>query len=125
MEVLQGRGRAAAELLKGLVIACLVTAAALLGLAFLMMKVQPAAERMELCILGSYVISCFAGGWYCGRRAQRRKFLRGLLLGAAYFALLFLISGMGDRAVQSTLLQGVTSFVVCACGGMLGGMLAG
>ncbi|MDO4324366.1 MAG: TIGR04086 family membrane protein [Lachnospiraceae bacterium] len=125
MEALQGKGRAAAELLKGLLLACFVTTALLLLLAFAMLKFQPLAEKMEICILVTYVFSCLAGGWYCGRRAERRKFLRGLLLGAVYFALLFLISGMGDRAVQSNLLQSATAFVLCACGGMLGGMLAG
>lgn len=125
MELLHGKGRAVSELLGGLVLACVVTAALLLLQAFIMLKLQPTAEKMEAGILITYVISCLTGGWYCGRRAQRRKFLRGIMLGCAYFALLFLFSQMNDRGVQSGLLQSVTAFVLCACGGMAGGMLAG
>lgn len=124
MELLQGKGKMAVKILKGLLAACLVTVIALLLLAFVMLKFEAVAGKMELCILLTYVLSCIAGGWYCGRSAQQRKFLWGLLLGIAYFTLLFLFSGMGDRAVQSGLLQSVTAFVLCACGGMLGGMLA-
>lgn len=125
MEVLRGKGKMAAELLKGLLLAAIVTAVILLILAFVMLKIQPVADKMELCILFTYVISCLVGGWYCGHKTAQRKFLRGLLLGGVYFALLFLISGMADRAVQANLLQSVTALVLCACGGMLGGMLAG
>lgn len=125
MELLHGKGKTVAEIVKGLLLACFVTTAVLLLLAFVMLKFQPVAEKMEICILLTYVLSCLAGGWYCGRQVQRRKFLRGILLGSVYFILLFLFSGMGDRAVQSSLLQSVTAFVLCACGGMLGGMLAG
>lgn len=124
MEVLYGKGKTAAQLLKGLLLAGIVTAAVLFLLAFVMLKVQPVAEKMELCILCTYVLACFAGGLYCGHRAGRRKFLWGLLLGILYFVLLFLLSGMGDRSVQSGLLQSLTAFIVCACGGMLGGMAA-
>ncbi len=125
MELLHGKGKTVSEVVKGLLLSCLVTTVLLLLLAFAMLKFQPLAERMELCILFTYVFSCLVGGRYCGHRAQQRKFLRGMLLGIVYFILLFLFSQMGDRAVQSGLLQSVTAFVLCACGGMLGGMLAG
>ena len=125
MELLHGKGKAAADVVKGLLLSCVVTTVILLLLAFVMLKIQPVAEKMELCILFTYVFSCLAGGWYCGHRAQQRKFLRGILLGSVYFVLLFLFSQLGDQAIQSSLLQSVTAFVLCACGGMLGGMLAG
>ena len=69
-------------------------------------------------------LSCFAGGWYAGKRAGKRKFLQGLLVGILYFALLFLISGMGEREIQSDLASGGLACLLCAAGGMLGGMLA-
>ena len=108
----------------GLVFACLATTAILLILAFVMLKLQPGTGVMETSILVTYALSCLLGGWYCGRKTERRKFLWGALLGVLYFLLLFLISGMGDRAVQSGLLQSLTALVICAGGGMLGGMLA-
>ena len=96
-----------------LIVAYVITVLALFGIAFVM-----------LLILAVYVLSCFAGGWYAGRRAGQRKFLQGLLVGVLYFAILFLISGMGEREIQSDLASGGLACLLCAAGGMLGGMLA-
>ena len=123
VEVLRGRGKAL-QLLKGLVLSGVVTAVVLFLLAFIMLKFQPLAEKMEICILFTYVFACLLGGMYCGHKTGSKKFLWGLLLGCVYFALLLLISGMGDHSLECGLLQGITAFVLCACGGMLGGMLA-
>lgn len=119
-----GIGKTAGRLLKALLISYLITTALLLLLAFVMLKLQPGRSQTELGILAVYVLSCIGGGWYAGHRAEQRKFLQGLLAGILYFALLFLISGLDDRAVQSDLAQGMLAFVLCAFGGMLGGMLS-
>lgn len=124
VERLRGRGRMAAAMVRGLILACLVTAVILLILAFVVLKLRPDAGKTEIGILVTYVLSCFAGGWYGGRKAEKKKFLWGLLLGTLYFLLLFAVSGTGDRAVQSDLLQSVTALALCAGGGMLGGMAA-
>lgn len=111
-------------MLMGLVLSCLATTAILLVLAFVMLKLQPGTGTIETAILVTYAVSCFLGGLYCGRRAEQKKFVWGMLLGVLYFLLLFLISGMGDRTVQSGLVQSLTALAICAGGGMLGGMLA-
>ena len=124
MEQWRVRGKMAAGMLTGLVLSCLATTVILLILAFVMLKLQPGTGVVETTILVTYAVSCFLGGWHCGRKAQRRKFVWGMLLGVLYFLLLFLVSGMGDRTVQSSLLQSLTALVICAGGGMLGGMVA-
>ncbi len=124
MEHLRVKGKTAVNMLAGLVVSCLATTAILLVLAFVMLKLQPETGVVETAILVTYALACFLGGWYCGRKMERRKFLWGLLLGVLYFLLLFLISGMGDRAVQSGLLQSLTALIICAGGGMLGGMVS-
>ena len=125
VELLRGKGRKAAVMFKGVFLACAVTVVMLLVLAFIMLKLQATSEKMELFILVTYVISCFVGGIYCGRQAEKRKFLYGMLLGTTYFILLFFLSAMGDRDVQSGILKSAVAFCLCACGGMLGGMVAG
>lgn len=97
-----------------LIVAYVITVLALFGIAFVMLKLQPDAGTTELLILAVYVLSCFAGGWYAGRRAGQRKFLQGLLVGVLYFAVLFLISGMGEREIQSDLASGRTWHAFCA-----------
>lgn len=124
MEGLMGKGKAAGTMLRALVLAYLVTTVILLALAFIMLKFQPDTGKTEIGILVTYVLSCFLGGWYAGRKAERRKFLWGLMTGLLYFLLLFLISGMGDRAAQTNMVQSLLSLALCAGGGMLGGMIS-
>lgn len=124
VEQLRMKGKKISGILMGLVIACFVTTAVLLALAFVMLKLQPDTGVIETAILVTYAVSCLFGGWYCGRKAERKKFLWGILLGVLYFLLLLVISGMGDRTVQSGLVQSLAALVICAGGGMLGGMLA-
>ena len=117
-------GRKIRRFAVSLVAAYSMTALALLGMGVIMLKLQPDTKLTEVLILGVYVLSCFAGGWYTGRKTERRKFLQGLFVGLLYFCLLFLISGMGEREIQSDLLSGGFACLLCAAGGMLGGMLA-
>lgn len=125
MEQLRERGKPAGAVLLGLVISCFVTTVVLLVLAFVMLKLQPETGKIEIAILLTYAVSCLFGGWYCGRKMARRKFLWGAFQGVLYFLLLLAVSCMGDRAVQSGLAQSLASLAICAGGGMLGGMLAG
>lgn len=124
MEQLRGSSKLVTAVLLGLVLSCLVTTVVLLILAFVMLKLQPEAGTIEIWILVTYAVSCLLGGWYCGRKMEKKKFLWGLILGVLYFLLLFLISGMGDRAIQSGLVQSMAALAICAGGGMLGGMIA-
>lgn len=124
MEQFRIGGRAAGAVLRGLLLAFLVTVVFLLLIAFVFLKMQPDMGKTEIGILLTYVLSCFAGGWYCGRRMERKKFLWGLLVGVLYFLLLLAVSGMSERSLQSGLLQSLTAFVLCAGGGMFGGMVA-
>ncbi|MCD8337788.1 MAG: TIGR04086 family membrane protein, partial [Lachnospiraceae bacterium] len=75
----------------------------LLGFAFLLLKLQLDAGKTEIGILVIYVLSCFIGGWYCGRKAGQRKFLWGLLTGILYFLLLLVVSALGEEAVKPAL----------------------
>lgn len=124
VEKINGKGRLASVLLKALVLASLISVGLLLVLAFVMLKLQPDTKVIELGIMVIYALSCLAGGWYSGRRMEKRKFLWGILLGALYFALLFLVSGMSKDGFQPEFLHSVIVCVVCCVGGMLGGMVA-
>ena len=124
MEQIRKSGKGIGRFAAALVISYIITTAALFGIALVMLKLQPDAGTTELLILAVYVLSCFAGGWYAGRRSGRRKFLQGLAVGLLYFGLLFLISGMGEREIQSDLASGGLACLLCVAGGILGGMLA-
>lgn len=124
VEQTYGKGKTAGILLRGLVLAGVVSMVILLILAFVMLKLQPDAEKIELGIMIVYGVSCFFGGWYSGRKMGRKKYLWGLIVGVLYFLLLFAVSGMSDREVQPELLHSLTALILCGVGGMLGGMVA-
>lgn len=124
MERWSEKGKMVKVLLKALLISYAVTAVILLALAFVMLKLQPDAQKTGIVILISYVLSCLTGGWLCGKKAGQKRFLWGLLTGTAYFILLFLVSGIGERTLPMELMHVLTAFVLCAGSGMAGGMIA-
>lgn len=124
MEQIRGNMGAAWTVLKSLILAALVTVVLLLLLAFGMPKLQPEAGIMQVGIFATYVLSCFAGGMYCGGKSQRRKFVWGLISGILYFLLLFVISRMSGVAGAFDAAGAAGALLMCAAGGMAGGMLA-
>lgn len=111
-------------LLKTLLFSYILTGVLLAILAVLLYKFRLGEKAVTLAIIVIYVIGTFFGGFMAGRRLKNRKFLWGLLLGTAYFVVLALVSlaaGGGRIQLGNSFL---TTFVLCAGGGMLGGMLS-
>ena len=73
MERIYGNKRTAWNLFRGLVLAGIVSMISLLILAFVMLKLQMDVGQMEIGILLTYALSCLAGGWYCGRKSEKRN----------------------------------------------------
>ena len=114
----------AADVLKALLCAYIVTGILLLVLSLLLYKAGLSEENVNAGIILTYVISTFSGGFVIGKLARVRKFLWGLLLGVVYFVLLLLISLGIYHSLQSDLMNLTTTFLLCAGGGMLGGMIS-
>jgi len=79
-------------LLKCILCSYIFTAAMLLLLAFLLYKMNLSEKMVSLGIIAIYVISTFLGGYVAGKKLQSRKFIWGLLVGAAYFLVLAAVS---------------------------------
>lgn len=114
----------AADVIKALLCAYIVTGILLLVLTLLLYKAGLSEENVNAGIILTYVISTFSGGFVIGKLARVRKFLWGLLLGVVYFVLLLLISLGIYHSLQSDLMNLATTFLLCAGGGMLGGMIS-
>ena len=111
-------------LLKTLLFSYILTGVLLALLAVLLYKLRLEEKVVTLAIIVIYVAGTFFGGFVAGKRLKNRKFLWGLLLGTAYFAVLVLVSlavGRGHIQLGNSFL---TTLVLCAGGGMLGGMLS-
>lgn len=107
-----------------LVFAYLLTGAFLLGLAFLLYKFRLDEKIVNIAVIAIYVVVTFITGFLAGKKMKVKKFLWGFLLGAGYFAVLAVVSllaGAQDAVMGNHLL---TTFMLCAGGGMLGGMLS-
>lgn len=111
-------------LLGMLVFAYVLTGALLLGLAFLLYKFRLDEKIVNISVIVIYVLVTFLTGFLAGKKLKVRKFLWGFLLGAGYFVILAVVSviaGQQETVVGSHLL---TTFMLCAGGGMLGGMIS-
>lgn len=111
-------------LLKSLLCAYIVTGMLLLLLTLLLYKLNLDEAKVTIGIIAAYVLSTFAGGFVAGKLTRNRRFLWGLGIGITYFIVLFIVSFALYRELQGNGINVVTTFLLCAGGGMLGGMLS-
>ena len=111
-------------LLKTLLFSYILTGLLLAILAFLLYKLRLGEQAVTIAIIVIYVAATLFGGFVAGKKLKNRKFLWGLLLGTAYFVVLTLVSLMAGRGGIEMGNTFLTTLVLCAGGGMLGGMLS-
>lgn len=111
-------------LLKTLLFSYILTGALLALLAFLLYKVGLTEKIVSIVIIAIYVAATFFAGFTAGKKLKCRKFLWGLVMGSAYFLVLAGISMMLGEPAGQLGDSVVTTLVLCAAGGMLGGMLS-
>ena len=109
---------------KNLILAYIMTLIILLILAFLLYKVGLTEKTVSVCMIVTYVASTFAAGFLTGKKLKKMKFLWGLAVGAAYFVVLVVLSLIGGRAGNMFGKDFITTLLLCAGGGMLGGMVS-
>lgn len=110
--------------LKALLAAYIVTGILLLILTFLLYKFELNESLVSAAIVAIYVVSTLIGGIVIGKIARVRRFMWGLSLGIIYFALLFLITLGVYRTLNGDGVNLMTTFILCAGGGMAGGMIS-
>lgn len=120
----KGSGIPAAFLLKSLLFSYILTGAFLAVLSFLLYKLGLGEKIVTAAIIGIYVIATFFAGFMAGKKMKNRKFLWGLLEGAAYFLILTVISALAGKDGITFGTSFFTTLALCAGGGMLGGMLS-
>ena len=112
------------QFLKALMASYIVTGVLLLILTFLLYKFDWDEQKVTAGVVAIYVLSTFVGGVILGKVRKKRKFLWGLIVGTLYFALLFLVSFGVYRSFSGNGTNFITTFLLCAGGGMLGGMIS-
>lgn len=111
-------------LLKALLAGYVVTGVLLMILALLLYKIDLDEQKVTMGIIATYVISTFTGGFIMGKLVEEQRFVWGLILGVIYFLLLFAVFFAVNHQLQSNGTNLITTLLLCAGGGMLGGMVS-
>ena len=110
--------------IKSLLASYIVTGILLLVLTFFMYKFELNEKIVSAAIVGIYVVSTLIGGMIIGKLTKSKRYLWGMVLGIIYFVLLLLITLGVYRTLNGDSVRIVTSLILCAGGGMTGGMIS-
>lgn len=110
--------------IKSLLASYIVTGILLLVLTFFMYKFELNEKIVSAAIVGIYVVSTLIGGMIIGELTKSKRYLWGMVLGIIYFVLLLLITLGVYRTLNGDSVSIVTSLILCAGGGMTGGMIS-
>ena len=86
MEHAEGNKKIVLKVLSTLLIMYILTGVALFVLAFLLYKMELTENIVTIGITAIYVVSGLLGGIIIGKRMKTRRFLWGIIMGAAYAA---------------------------------------
>ena len=111
-------------ILKALLASYIITGALLALLTVLLYKLELNEKAVSAAIVAVYVISTLIGGIAIGKMAKRKRFLWGIGLGILYFALLMAITLGVYHTLNTDGVNLVTTLILCAGGGMAGGMIS-
>ena len=110
--------------IKSLLASYIVTGILLWVLTFFMYKFELNEKIVSAAIVGIYVVSTLIGGMIIGKLTKSKRYLWGMVLGIIYFVLLLLITLGVYRTLNGDSVSIVTSLILCAGGGMTGGMIS-
>ncbi len=110
--------------IKSLLASYIVTGILLLVLTFFMYKFELNEKIVSAAIVGIYVVSTLIGGMIIGKLTKSKRYLWGMVLGIIYFVLLLLITLGVYRTLNGDSVSIITSLILCAGGGMTGGMIS-
>ncbi|EOS71871.1 hypothetical protein C818_00017 [Lachnospiraceae bacterium MD308] len=111
-------------MLKSLLVSYIVTGVLLVVLAMLLYRLELNEKTVSASIVAIYVLSTLAGGFILGKLMKVKRYIWGLGLGVVYFALLLLITLGVYRGLNGDGANLLTTFILCAGGGMAGGMIS-
>lgn len=124
MEQMVSRNAKPLQMMKALFLSYAVTGMLLLALAFLLYKMGLGESQVNLGIMIIYIVSCLVGGYYMGKKAENRRFLWGMGLGAGYAVLLCAVTFFTEHQARGDMKETILMFFLCFIGGTLGGMLS-
>lgn len=93
-------------------------------LTLIIWKMDGGSNVLSVGVIVIYILSNALGGFLVGKMMGQQKFFWGVVIGAAYFLVLFLIGvGLMGTKINGNM-QLISGAMVCVISGMLGGMVA-
>lgn len=124
MDTLEMNKSSAMPILVDLVAMYIITGILLVILAALLGRVEMSDAAVSIGIIATYIVSCFAGGFFIGKKKKKKNFIWGLCVGIFYFIVLLLGNMAVNRGLDGQFIHMLTTAVLCALSGMAGGMLS-
>lgn len=117
----QESGKKIIYVVKAFLLSVIVTIISLMAVAGMLYKGTVQNEQLKFYIFLIYFMASLVGGVYMGKKSERKRFLWGTVYGIMFFCsiLLFSILVNGGKVEGNIILPAI----ICAIGGMLGGML--
>lgn len=109
---------------KDLLISYLLTAVLLLLLSLFLYRFNLSEKTVSMGITAIYVVTTFLAGFIAGKKEQSKRFLWGLFMGIIYFLILTVISLIVNQGISGPGTGFFSTLILCAAGGMLGGMVS-
>ena len=106
---------------KAFLLSAAVSVVSMLSAAGMLYKGIAHNSQLKLYVFFIYFIASFVGGIYIGKKSEKRRFLCGMMYGFVFFCGVLIISVLvnGGKVEESIVLP----LIICAIGGMVGGML--
>lgn len=102
----------------------IITGILLVILAAVLGRVEMSDAAVSIGIIATYIVSCFAGGFFIGKKKKKKKYLWGICVGVFYFAVLLLGNLAVNRGLDGQFVHMLTTAVLCTLSGMAGGMVS-
>ena len=110
-------------MLRALIISAVFTCAAIAILALIAWFFRFSDGKINVGVVIINIAACLVGGLLAGKGMKEKKYLWGLILGALYFVVLFVISFAFAPEGGVSITSYITTILICLGSGMLGGMI--
>ena len=111
------------SILKSIVISYIVSFILLLVFALIMFYTNVSDKTVGTYVIIIYFISSLIGGISVGKSVDKRKFFWGIVVGALYFVIIFILSIVSNQNVSALNSSVLIGILISMFGGMIGGML--
>lgn len=118
------KGKKYISMLIALGAAYVITGVLLLIMALVSFKIDASDTVMMAMVTAIYLLSTAIAGFIAGKGMVTKRYLWGMLVGVAYATILCLISICIYKDVSQIASRGIVVTILCAGGGMLGGMIS-